>query len=102
MSGFHRRTQAEIDGAHAWCVLIDTSQHTAPFFARFGFEMIRVIADGYPPDLDNPKTCWPVHFQAGGVFRPRQKRQLHCVTQPQSKSRAAMESAFRGNGVVLG
>jgi GNAT superfamily N-acetyltransferase len=38
--------------AHAWCVLIDTSQHTAPFFARFGFEGFRVIADGYQPGLD--------------------------------------------------
>lgn len=38
--------------AHAWCVLIDTSQHTAPFFARFGFESFRVIPDGYQPGLD--------------------------------------------------
>jgi predicted N-acetyltransferase YhbS len=38
--------------AHAWCVLIDTSQHTAPFFARFGFEAFRTIADGYQPGLD--------------------------------------------------
>jgi len=38
--------------AHAWCVLIDTSQHTAPFFARFGFETFRIIADGYQPGLD--------------------------------------------------
>jgi len=37
---------------HAWCVLIDTSQHTAPFFARFGFESFRIIADGYQPGLD--------------------------------------------------
>jgi len=37
---------------HAWCILIDTSQHTAPFFARFGFETFRVIADGYQPGLD--------------------------------------------------
>lgn len=38
--------------AHAWCVLIDTSQHTAPFFARFGFETLRVVAGGYEPGLD--------------------------------------------------
>ncbi|MGC4005213.1 MAG: hypothetical protein QM811_19675 [Pirellulales bacterium] len=38
--------------AHARCVLLDTSQHTAPFFARFGFETTRTIADGYEPGLD--------------------------------------------------
>ena len=37
--------------AHTWCVLIDTSQHTAPFFARFGFEALRTIPDGYEPGL---------------------------------------------------
>jgi predicted N-acetyltransferase YhbS len=37
---------------HAWCVLLDTSQHSAPFFARFGFEAYRTIADGYRPGLD--------------------------------------------------
>ena len=37
---------------HAWCVLLDTSQHTAPFFARFGFEPVRVLADGYQAGLD--------------------------------------------------
>lgn len=37
---------------HAWCVLLDTSQHTAPFFAKFGFEAIRTIGNGYGPGLD--------------------------------------------------
>jgi predicted N-acetyltransferase YhbS len=37
---------------HAWCVLIDTSQHSAPFFARFGFSSYRTIQDGYEPGLD--------------------------------------------------
>jgi predicted N-acetyltransferase YhbS len=37
---------------HAWCVLIDTSQHTAPFFARFGFQAFRTIPNGYQPGLD--------------------------------------------------
>lgn len=47
--------------SHAWCVLIDTSQHTAPFFARFGFEMFRVITDGYQPGLDKVfmRLVWP-------------------------------------------
>jgi GNAT superfamily N-acetyltransferase len=38
--------------AHTWCVLIDTSQHTAPFFARFGFQSLRTIPNGYKPGLD--------------------------------------------------
>ena len=37
---------------YAWCILIDTSQHTAPFFARFGFREIRRIIDGYQQGLD--------------------------------------------------
>ena len=37
---------------HAWCVLIDTSQHSAPFFARAGFRTYRTILDGYQPGLD--------------------------------------------------
>jgi GNAT superfamily N-acetyltransferase len=37
---------------HAWCVLIDTSQHSAPFFARFGFKCYRLIPDGYQAGLD--------------------------------------------------
>ena len=35
----------------AWCVLIDTSQHTAPFYERFGFITFRQIDDGYEPGL---------------------------------------------------
>lgn len=38
--------------AHAWCVLVDTSQHSAPFFARFGFRSYRLIPDGYEAGLD--------------------------------------------------
>lgn len=38
--------------AHAWCVLIDTSQHTAPFFAHHGFKEFRTIKNGYEPGLD--------------------------------------------------
>jgi ribosomal protein S18 acetylase RimI-like enzyme len=37
---------------YAWCVLINTSQHTAPFFARYGFQAIRTIPDGYQAGLD--------------------------------------------------
>ncbi len=48
---------------HAWCVLIDTSQHTAPFFARFGFEAYRTIPDGYQPGLDKifMRLVWAPH-----------------------------------------
>jgi ribosomal protein S18 acetylase RimI-like enzyme len=37
---------------YAWAVLIDTSQHSAPFFARFGFEVFRTIPNGYQAGLD--------------------------------------------------
>ena len=31
---------------------LDTSQHSAPFFARFGFREVRRVPDGYGPGLD--------------------------------------------------
>ena len=37
---------------HAWCALLDTSQRTAGFFARFGFHAYRTVADGYVAGLD--------------------------------------------------
>ncbi len=37
---------------HAWCVLIDTSQHTAPFYERFGFSAFHQVNDGYQLGLD--------------------------------------------------
>ncbi|ASR42205.1 GNAT family N-acetyltransferase [Xanthomonas citri pv. mangiferaeindicae] len=44
----------------AWCrrtpgierIVLDTSQHTCAFYARFGFRVERVTPDGYGPDLD--------------------------------------------------
>jgi GNAT superfamily N-acetyltransferase len=51
--------------AHAWCVLIDTSQHTAPFFARFGFEALRTITDGYQTGLD--KVFMRLAWEAGRI-----------------------------------
>jgi len=48
----HYRLERIRQTTHAWCVLIDTSQHTAPFFARFGFEPYRTNPDGYQPGLD--------------------------------------------------
>ena len=33
-------------------VEIETSQHTAGFYQRFGFEAVRVLADGFGPGLD--------------------------------------------------
>ena len=59
--------------AHAWCVLIDTSQHTAPFFARFGFETFRAIADGYQPGLDKVfmRLVWaPRHAEPSAAAKP--------------------------------
>lgn len=32
-------------------VWLDTSQHSAPFFGRFGFEIMRETPDGYGPGL---------------------------------------------------
>lgn len=47
-----RRLERIREVPHAWCVLLDTSQHSAPFFARFGFKAFRTIHDGYEPGLD--------------------------------------------------
>lgn len=33
-------------------VHLDTSQHSAPFFARHGFQEVRRVADGFGPGLD--------------------------------------------------
>lgn len=33
-------------------VELGTSQHTAGFFKRFGFELVRITADGFAPGLD--------------------------------------------------
>ncbi|GHF62796.1 putative N-acetyltransferase YhbS [Deinococcus metalli] len=33
-------------------VALDTSQHTAPYYARFGFREVRRVPDGYGPGLD--------------------------------------------------
>lgn len=33
-------------------VHLDTSQHSAPFFARFGFREVRRVPGGYGPGLD--------------------------------------------------
>ena len=37
---------------HAWCVLMDTSPASMPFYTRFGFEPFRTVPDGYRPGLD--------------------------------------------------
>lgn len=36
----------------AWCVLIHTSQHSAPFFEKHGFEIYHVLSNGYTQGLD--------------------------------------------------
>lgn len=33
-------------------VVLDTTQHSRGFFARFGFEVVKVTPDGYAPGLD--------------------------------------------------
>jgi predicted GNAT family N-acyltransferase len=33
-------------------VKLDTSQHTYAFYARFGFKVVKIMRDGYGPDLD--------------------------------------------------
>lgn len=38
--------------APAWCVLLDTSQHSAPFFQRFGFKPYHTVPNGYTEGLD--------------------------------------------------
>lgn len=45
---------------HAWCVVMDTSQHTAPFYARAGFSTVRVLLDGYRPGLHKVYMRWLV------------------------------------------
>lgn len=51
-----RLTAARIDAARAQPgvrrVRLDTSQHTAGFYRRFGFATDVVVADGYGPGLD--------------------------------------------------
>lgn len=61
------RRLAEIHALpRAWCVVLDTSQHTAPFYARFGFEPVQTVRDGYQPGLD---TVYMRRLLRGG--RPR-------------------------------
>ncbi len=46
----HRLTA--FDAAFPGCpIRIDTSHHTAPFYARFGFDPLRITPDGYAPGL---------------------------------------------------
>ncbi|WP_420009743.1 GNAT family N-acetyltransferase [Xanthomonas sacchari] len=49
-------TQARLDACRRSAGLarieLDTSQHTQAFYARFGFTVERVVADGYGPGLD--------------------------------------------------
>ncbi|MEH3122505.1 MAG: GNAT family N-acetyltransferase [Sphingomonas phyllosphaerae] len=58
-------TQSRLDAARATPgvrqVRLDTSQHTQGFYARFGFEVERVVPDGYAPGLDRVDMLlrWP-------------------------------------------
>lgn len=49
-------TTARIDAARACatvrCISIDTSQHTAAFYQRFGFAADSIVPDGYGAGLD--------------------------------------------------
>lgn len=51
-----RLTEARLAAARATPgvrrVRLDTSQHTQGFYARFGFETVRVTPDGYGPGLE--------------------------------------------------
>ena len=40
------------DVPHAWCVVMDTSPASMPFYARFGFAPFRTVPDGYRTGLD--------------------------------------------------
>lgn len=37
---------------YVWCVVMDTSPTSMPFYERFGFEPFRTVAGGYRPGLD--------------------------------------------------
>ncbi|MEN5147537.1 GNAT family N-acetyltransferase [Brevundimonas diminuta] len=49
-------TEARIAAARATPgitrVILNTSQHTQGFYARFGFETVKVTTDGYAPGID--------------------------------------------------
>ena len=61
-NGLHRQgvgralTEARIAAARATPgitrVILNTSQHTQGFYARFGFETVKVTPDGYAPGID--------------------------------------------------
>ncbi|MBN9481610.1 MAG: GNAT family N-acetyltransferase [Bordetella sp.] len=61
-NGLHRQgvgrtlTEARIAAARATPgitrIILNTSQHTQGFYARFGFEPTRVTPDGYAPGID--------------------------------------------------
>lgn len=55
----HRLAAAEA-AYPGWPIRIDTSQHTAAFYARFGFAVQRITEDGYAPGLhrwDMERPC---------------------------------------------
>ena len=47
------RVNAMRDDPSVKRVRLNTSQHTAPFYARFGFETVKTIKDGFSEGLDD-------------------------------------------------
>lgn len=47
-----RHRLAHLADTHLEAVVLDTSQHSRGFFARFGFEVVKVTPDAYAPGLD--------------------------------------------------
>jgi ribosomal-protein-alanine N-acetyltransferase len=47
----------------AYAVVLDTSQHSYPFFERLGFRVMRIIPDGYGPGLDRYDMLRPAQRQ---------------------------------------
>lgn len=48
-----------LPGVSALC--LSTSQHTQGFYARFGFELTEIVADGFAPGLDR----WEMQLRLG-------------------------------------
>jgi ribosomal protein S18 acetylase RimI-like enzyme len=56
-----RRLEAIREDHTIESVIMNTSQHTVAFFQKFGFQIERVIPDGYAPGLDRYELRLPLN-----------------------------------------
>lgn len=67
------------------CVLLDTSQHTQGFYARFGFVMKQVVRDGYGAGLDRWDMALDLKAAVHpGPSEPQNSRSVAFVAKPSS------------------